>query len=65
MKTFGKPIKTERGTPQGCCISPASFLLFADHMLRELNQMQLAYPLGWNPVTSMEDTAVLMYCDLY
>ena len=62
-KNVGKPIKTERGTPQGCCISPASFLLFADHMLRELNLMQLAYPLGWNSVTSMEDTAVLMYCD--
>ncbi len=57
-KTISEPIETTRGVPQGCCLSPCTFVIFADIILRELDAMNLAYKIGEN-----DETAVLMYAD--
>ena len=62
-KTIGRSVQTERGVPQGCCVAPATFIIFANMILQELNDTQLAYPVGYNQNTDKQDYAVLFYAD--
>ena len=45
-KYNGKYFRTTRGVPQGCCLSPITFIIFCDVILQELNASGLAYKLG-------------------
>ena len=62
-ETISDPFDTTRGVPQGCCLSPCSFTLFADLVIQELNVMGLAYEIGKQEGSDRMDTAVLMYAD--
>ena len=42
-KYNGQYFQTTCGVPQGCCLSPITFILFCDVILQELNASGLAY----------------------